>query len=125
MPSHKIVVVEDDPDLREALVRQFRAEQFDVFAAHNGRDGASRVLQVRPSLIVLDLLMPDVDGHEMMQELIKQHPWVRQVPVLVVTNYGFGDKPIEDWAEYMKLEYLIKSECSLEDIVDKAKSLLS
>lgn len=125
MTESRVVIVEDDPDLLEALVRQFREEGFNVFIAHNGREGVSRVVQVRPDVILLDLLMPEMDGHEMMQTLLAEHDWVREIPVLVMTNYGFGDKPIEDWAKKMRIEYMVKSEWRLQDIVEKVEHVLA
>lgn len=124
MPQPKIVIVEDDPDLLEALVREFRAEHFDVFSGRNGTEGVSRVLQVRPDVILLDLLMPEKNGHEMMKELIAHHAWVRKIPVVILTNYGTGDEPSETWPSEMSVSYMIKSETDLEVIVEAVKNLL-
>lgn len=124
MTAPRVVVVEDDTDLRDALVRQFRTEKWDVYIARNGREGVSRVLQVRPDLIVVDLLMPEMNGGEMMAELVQHHAWVRTIPILVLTNYGLGDKPAEAWTNMVALTYLIKSEWRLQDVVAKAKTLL-
>lgn len=124
MPPNQAVIVEDDPDLREALVREFRAAGFSVFPAHDGQEGVSRVLQVKPDIIVLDILMPLVNGHQMMQELTAHHAWVRKLPVLIITNYGSGEELEAEWMGRMNVSCLMKSETSLEEIVAQAKSLL-
>lgn len=124
MGKAKVVVVEDDPDLLEALVRQFRSDGFDVFSGRNGREGVSRVLQVRPDLIVLDLLMPEMNGHEMMRELLRNREWVREIPVVVLTNYAPIDQKVEGWLQRMSTAYVIKSEMGLDEIVGRAKELL-
>lgn len=124
MSKGKVVVIEDDPDLREALVRQLRQEEFEVFSAQDGQDGLRRVTQVRPDLIMLDLLMPEMDGHAMMQELLAKHAWAKEIPVLVLTNYGFGDKPIEDWAEQVRMSFVVKSDLSLAEIANKAEEMV-
>ena len=124
MSKGKVVIIEDDPDLREALVRQLRDEDFEVFSAKDGQDGLRRVTQVKPDLIMLDLLMPEMDGHAMMQELLDRHEWVRQIPVLVLTNYGFGDKPIEDWAEQVQMSFVVKSDLSLKEIANKVEEMV-
>lgn len=120
----KAVITEDDADLLEALVREFRASGFDVFTAKNGEEGMSRVLQVRPQLIVLDLLMPHMDGHEMMRELIARHSWVREIPVLITTNYVSGEDEPQEWMKQVPAEYVLKSDTGLAAIVEQAKKLL-
>lgn len=120
----KVVIVEDDPDLLEALLRQFRTEGFDVFSARNGREGVSRVLQVRPDLIILDLLMPEMNGHEMMKELTLHHAWVHTVPAIVLTNYAADEMKGGDWVRAVPTAYLVKSETPLDEILAEAKQLL-
>ena len=120
----KVVITEDDPDLLEALVREFRDSQFDVFTARNGVEGVSRVLQVRPQLIMLDLLMPEMNGHEMMQELISHHAWVKEIPILVTTNYSVSDGNAQDWMKQVRMAYVLKSDMGLAAIVEQAKKLL-
>src|SRR5688572_15907108 len=125
MSTHpKVVITEDDPDLLEALVREFRSAALDVFTAKNGVEGVSRVLQVRPQLIVLDLLMPEMNGHEMMQELIAHHEWVKKIPVLVMTNYGADDGEPQAWLSQVPVTYLLKSNTGLAAVVEQAKKLL-
>lgn len=120
----KAVITEDDADLLEALVREFRSQGFDVFTAKNGEEGMSRVLQVRPQLIVLDLLMPHMDGHEMMRQLIAHHGWVKEIPVLITTNYVSGEETIQEWMKQVPAEYVLKSDTGLAAIVEQAKKLL-
>lgn len=120
----RVVIAEDDTDLLEALVREFRSSGFDVFTARNGMEGFSRVLQARPDLIVLDLLMPERNGHEMMQDLLARHEWVRKIPVLITTNYGAGDSPPQDWVRRMAVAHVLKADVGLAGIVEQAKKLL-
>jgi len=124
MVQPRIVIVEDDSDLLEALVREFRDKHFDVFSGRNGREGVSRVLQVRPDVILLDLLMPEKNGHEMMEELLEHHEWVRKTPLVILTNYGRGDEKLGTWPPGMSVSYMIKSETDLEAIVGAVKNLL-
>lgn len=124
MAQPKVVIVEDDPDLLDALLRQFRGDGFDVFSARNGREGVSRVLQVRPDLIVLDLLMPEMNGHEMMKELTLHHAWIREVPVIIITNYAAGEMQDAEWTRHVPVSYMVKSETPLGAILAQAKRLL-
>ncbi|MFZ6029312.1 MAG: response regulator [Chloroflexota bacterium] len=79
-----VLVVEDDPGTREMFVRTLEKEGWRVSEAENGRVALQKMAQAKPSLIMLDLMMPEMDGFEFITELRKQETW-RQVPVLVVT----------------------------------------
>jgi len=79
-----VLVVEDDPATREMVQRMLEKEGWAVATAENGRIGLERVRERVPSLILLDLMMPEMDGFEFMTELRRQADW-RAIPVIVVT----------------------------------------
>jgi signal transduction histidine kinase/DNA-binding response OmpR family regulator len=79
-----VLVVEDDADTREMLQRMLEREGFTVAQAADGREGLDRVAEHRPSLILLDLLMPQMNGFEFLAELQARLEW-RSIPVVVVT----------------------------------------
>ncbi|HEV8624763.1 MAG TPA: response regulator [Acidimicrobiia bacterium] len=79
-----VLVVEDDADTREMLQRMLEREGFSVTEAADGRAGLERVAEQRPSLILLDLLMPEMNGFEFLAELQTRPEW-RSIPVVVVT----------------------------------------
>ena len=79
-----VLVVEDDADTREMLQRMLEREGFTVTEAADGRAGLDRVAEQRPSLILLDLLMPQMNGFEFLAELQTRPEW-RSIPVVVVT----------------------------------------
>ncbi|HZI38457.1 MAG TPA: response regulator, partial [Acidimicrobiia bacterium] len=79
-----VLVVEDDADTREMLQRMLEREGFTVSEAADGRAGLDRVAEQRPSLILLDLLMPEMNGFEFLAELQTRPEW-RSIPVVVVT----------------------------------------
>ncbi|MBI3977725.1 MAG: response regulator, partial [Chloroflexi bacterium] len=78
------LVVEDDPSTREMLRRLLEREGWTVAEAANGRIGLDRVAEQRPELILLDLMMPEMDGFEFVAEL-RREPDRRSIPVVVVT----------------------------------------
>jgi signal transduction histidine kinase/DNA-binding response OmpR family regulator len=82
--SAPVLIVEDDPDTREMLQRMLEREGFSVAQAEDGRAGLDRVAEHRPSLILLDLLMPQMNGFEFLAELQSRPEW-RSIPVVVVT----------------------------------------
>jgi CheY-like chemotaxis protein len=78
-------VVEDDPDIREAVSEILREEGFEVVAASNGREGLERLAQMaRPCLILLDMNMPVMDGPEFLAR-VREDPELRACTVLIVT----------------------------------------
>jgi CheY-like chemotaxis protein len=79
-----VLVVEDDEDLRSLLRRILEKEGFAVIEAGNGRAGLARAREAPPGLILLDLMMPEMDGFEFVGEL-RHQPWGRSIPIIVVT----------------------------------------
>jgi len=76
--------VEDDPSTREMIRRTLEQDGWTVCEAENGRVGIERLAESRPELILLDLMMPEMDGFEFLRELRKQDAFV-DIPVIVVT----------------------------------------
>jgi CheY-like chemotaxis protein len=80
----QVLIVEDDPAMREMLRRMLERENWDVTEAENGLAALEKITQVQPSLIILDLMMPIMDGFQMVAELQKHEDW-RKIPVVVVS----------------------------------------
>jgi DNA-binding response OmpR family regulator len=77
-----ILIVDDDPTIRDSLARVLQSEDFEVRLAENGRVGARQVLDCLPDLILLDLNMPDTNGWQAFEVIARLVP---QVPVIVIT----------------------------------------
>jgi CheY-like chemotaxis protein len=88
MPS--VLVVDDDPDVRVMLETYLELEGFDVLTASNGLDALQRLRDVRPSVILLDLMMPVMDGF-MFLDHVKHVPALAQVPIVVLTAKDLTD----------------------------------
>jgi CheY-like chemotaxis protein len=82
--SRSVMIVEDDPDTREVTRRILEQDGWSVVEAENGRIGLERLASIRPGLILLDLMMPEMDGFEFVGELRKNADW-KSIPVVVVT----------------------------------------
>ena len=120
-----ILVVEDEKILVNTLEEKLLEEGFDVIKAYNGIDGFTLALSEHPNLILLDLLMPKMDGMSMLKELRKDD-WGKTVPVIILTNLTAGDE--ERNKNITKLEpsyYFMKTEKSLEEIIEKIKEILN
>ena len=92
-PGHTVLVVEDDMDLREALVTIVAAEGYEVASAREGRE-ALQLLEsgVRPDVILVDLLMPVMDGWELCDELGRREE-LAAIPVILMSASGGPDEP--------------------------------
>jgi len=80
----KILIVDDDPDLVEAVTMILRSKKFEVIAAYNGKEGIEKVKAERPDLVVLDVMMPEKDGYSVCKEL-KSDPQWSHIPILLLT----------------------------------------
>jgi DNA-binding response OmpR family regulator len=80
----KILIVDDDPDLVEAVTMILESKDYDVIAAYGGYEGLEKAKTEGPDLIVLDVMMPDKDGYAVCKEL-KADPKYREIPILLLT----------------------------------------
>ncbi len=118
----KILVVEDDEHLRRALVEKLAREGFSVCEAENGAEGIEVALRERPDLILLDIVMPKVDGLTMLSHLRKD-AWGKSAKVIMLTNLSDEESVMKSLNE-AAFDYLVKADWKLEDIVRKIRERL-
>ncbi len=123
MANKKILVVDDDTDLREALDTALKHAGFMSVTAPDGKIGLASALEHKPDLILLDIKMPTMSGHEMLSALRKD-AWGKSVPVLLLTNYD-DPKNITEGFGLNANDYIIKSNVSLGSIITKVKQYLA
>jgi two-component system alkaline phosphatase synthesis response regulator PhoP len=87
MANKKILVVEDDVMLLEMIKIQLGEMGYDAFTAENGKDGLFKAIQEKPDLIIADIMMPELDGNEMIK-LIRQDQRLAKTPIVVVSALG-------------------------------------
>ena len=121
-----IEVVEDEETLRNVLRDKLTLEGFNVIEAKNGEEGLETALSMHPDLILLDIVMPKMDGITMMQKLRQQNEWGKKIPIILLTNLSADDEKINKAiAEYEPAYYIVKSNWSIGDLVDKIRERLS
>ena len=86
-PAHLILVAEDDRDVRDCIEFMLRCQGFDVQTSCDGRELLERLDQCQPSAIVLDIMMPNMDGYELTRAL-RAMPEYTEVPIVMVTSMG-------------------------------------
>ncbi len=88
----KIAIIEDDQAISQMYRFKFEAEEYEVETAENGKLGLQLIEQMKPDIILLDLMMPEMTGDEMLTELRKQ-PWGKDIKVIILTNKGEQEIP--------------------------------
>ncbi|MFH1749988.1 MAG: response regulator [bacterium] len=117
--AKKILVVEDDKDIRTVLVKKLKLEKFSVSEAKNGKEGLEITKSKKPDLILLDIQMPVMDGLAYLKEL-RAEKWGENIPVIMLTNLSDNEK-IAEAVKYNASEYLVKSDWKMEDVVQKIR----
>jgi len=88
----KIAIIEDDQAISQMYRFKFEAENFDVQVAENGKLGLELVESMKPDIILLDLMMPEMTGDEMLRQL-RATDWGKQIKVIILTNMGEQELP--------------------------------
>ncbi len=120
--SDAILIIEDESVLRRLLATTLRAEGYAVHEADNGKTGYDLALQHRPRLILLDIIMPRMNGMEMLQ-LLRQDEWGKEAAVILLTNLD-DIADLEKAREYGVTDYLVKSDWSLDELARQVKECL-
>jgi len=119
-----ILVVEDEKNLCEAIVDILHLKKYLTLEAKNGQEGVDVALAKHPDLILLDLIMPVMDGMTALRK-IRADTWGARVPVVILTNLSATDERlVEDMIMHKPMHYLIKSDWKLHDVVKKIEEIL-
>ena len=123
MQKKKILIVEDDAAYRKFLHLILMEHAYDVLEANNGISGLSIALKYHPDLIILDRLMPGMDGLTMLNELRKDQ-YGKQVKVIILTNLDPDDETIQTVVKAKPAFYCVKTDIKLDELLQKIKELL-
>ncbi len=118
----KILIIEDEPDIREALADAITSAGYEVDTAPNGSEGLDKAIASQPDLILLDLIMPVMGGKEALAKL-RQDPWGRKARVVILTAMDDVSN-VATTHEYNIVDYIIKSHASLDEILNKVRLAL-
>ncbi len=121
-PKKKILIVEDEKPLQSVLQDRFTSEGYEVITANNGQEGLDMAISQKPDMIILDLLMPVMNGITMLQKL-RDISEFKKLPVLVLTNAGEIDNIRQTTTYSNAASFLIKSNVTTDEIVEEVKTL--
>lgn len=117
-----ILVVEDDPVLKNLLGHTF-AGKYQTLYASDGNEAIALFEQYKPALILLDLMLPTMDGFAVLETIRKRTDELKDIPVVVVSNLG-QETDKERALALGATDYLVKAEVSVEEIVAKIQTIL-
>jgi DNA-binding response OmpR family regulator len=119
----KILVAEDDKLISNSLCDALKAAGYEPTAAYDGEEAVAKIKEILPDLVLLDIMMPKLDGISVLWEL-KANPDTAKIPVVVLTNIG-DVETISKIVEAGANDYLLKSDQSVDDIMQKVKDVLA
>lgn len=119
----KIIVAEDDKLISGSLVQAFTDAGFEVFPAYDGEEAVAKLKEHKPEVMVLDIMMPKLDGIGVLWEM-KADPEMSATRVVMLTNMS-DSETISKIMEAGGTDYLLKSDQSMDQVVDKVKEVLS
>jgi DNA-binding response OmpR family regulator len=118
----KILIIEDDPFLNEMYATKFSQSGFQIEIAIDGQEGLRKIKTIKPDLILLDIVLPKIDGFEVLKT-VKEDAKLNKIPIVLLTNLG-QKKEVEKGLALGADEYVIKAHFTPTAVVAKVKEIL-
>jgi len=119
----KILIIEDDPLMQRLYQKIFTFEKYEVETAADGEEGLDKARKTKPTLILLDIMMPKMNGLQVLEKL-KADPDLKKIPVVMLTNLA-GQKDAETALAKGAVKYIVKSEYEPKQVADMVKGILA
>jgi len=118
----KIAIIEDDAAISQMYRMKFETEGYDVETAENGKIGLALIEEMKPDIVLLDLMMPEMDGEEMLTKLRKES-WGKDIKVIILTNMGESEAPAS--IKTMNVEaFILKANMTPRQVAELVKQYL-
>jgi len=118
----KILVVEDEDSLRLFYEEELKAEGYEILTARNGREAIQQLEEIRPDLILLDIVMPVMDGMEALGRILRKD---RKIPIILNTSYSAYREDFMSWAAdayVTKSSDLTELKAKIRELLEKVKT---
>ena len=120
--AKKILLIEDDPFLSEIYVIKFEEAGFQISLAQDGSLGLGKIKEEMPDLVLLDIVMPNIDGFELLR-IMKNDASIKNIPVVILSNLGEQEdikRGLELGAEF----YIVKAHYTPTEVVARVKAII-
>ena len=119
----KILMVEDDVTLSKMYQKKLLSAGYEVEPTYNGNDAVVKAKEINPDLILLDIMLPGIDGFEVVKQL-KKEKITQNIPIIILTNLGTSEIFIDEAKMLGVQQYLVKYKTSGTELVEKIKEEL-
>jgi CheY-like chemotaxis protein len=119
----KVLIVEDDPLMSRMYQKIFTFEKFEVATAADGVDGLEKARTLMPTVILLDVMMPKMNGMEVLEKL-KSTPETKNIPIIMLTNLA-GEADAENALLKGAVKYIVKSQYEPKQIVEMVNEIIA
>lgn len=119
----KIAIIEDDQAIAQMYRLKFEADGYDVQVAEDGKLGLELIESMKPDIILLDIMMPNMTGDKMLEKL-RSMPWGKDIRVIILTNMGEQEAPAS-LKELGVSSFIVKAEMTPRQVAELVKETLS
>ena len=121
----KILMVEDDAAMREIVIHKLQSNRFTVLEAEDGQKGIDILMQEKPDLVLLDLMLPEVDGFKVLETVrASSDPVIADTPIIILSNL-WSNKDILRTKALKVQAYMVKAYFTTEEILNKINEILN
>ncbi|GBD34073.1 Response regulator ArlR [bacterium HR34] len=118
----KILLIEDERNLHKVLNDYLQGEEIEIISAFDGEEGIKKAKELKPDVVILDLVLPKIQGMDVLREL-KKDEVTKHIPIIIFTNlHDFN--AIQESVECGVNCYLLKSDYKIEDLLKRVKQVI-
>lgn len=117
--SKKLLIVDDEVQLLTILVDQFTKEGFNVLSAKDAKSGIDLAIKEKPDLMIIDVIMPEMDGLAMLEEL-RKHPETKEIPAIILSNLS-DPQTTAKALKFGVYDHLVKTDWDVADLISRVK----
>ncbi len=119
----KVLLIDDDDDLLTVFTTALQRDGFETVTASNGAEGLGKATSEKPDLILLDQVLPDISGNDVLKKLKSQED-TKNIPVIILSNFS-QEELVKQAINEGALDYVFKYQAAASDVVEKVKTALA
>ncbi len=120
--TQSVLIIEDDKNIRDMYTDALLGAHFTVYKAENGEEGITLALSHHPKVILVDIIMPGINGHQVVNE-IRKDSWGKNANIIYLTNMSDAENVVQAVAQKPE-EYIIKSNISIKELINTVRTAL-